>query len=626
VTVNDDGSYTYDPTGVAAFEALTAGETVTDTFNYTIADDNDVTATATVSITVAGVNNPPVVDLNGDAAGLDASATFTENGDAVAIADAALITITDTDNASLTGASVTITNLSDGEDEVLAVDTGDSGIEASYDSATGVLTLTGETSPDLYEQVLGTVTYSNSSENPATGDRLIAVTASDGTDSSDPAAISTISIVAVNDPPLLDLDADNSSGAGGNNYQATFTEGDANLAVADAGDISIADPDNTTIASATITLTNPFDEEESLSVSGDLPDGITASSYDPDTGILTLTGSASLADYQTAIGQVVYNNSSIKPDETDRRIEVVINDGTDDSDVATTTITVISVNEPPIAVDESPIRVNNSSQFPINPVDNDSDPDGDILTLTDLNTEGTSGLITQAGNQVNYTRLSSDAGTDEFSYTITDGNGETATATISVELLSEPTDEAESIEGADFGDNLRGRGGNDTLVGFGGNDTLRGDDGNDSIVGGLGSDSLVGGNDNNIFHYESADDGGGTAFNADATTSIDAQIGEGFYDTIADFEGLGVADGDAIAISGSLVATTDNILLPVQTDISSNVLGGTQNLFAYDDGSDTYLIYDGNGDNTGGDDSRILARLENVTGVTDLSEDDFLFF
>ncbi|MEB3884988.1 Ig-like domain-containing protein, partial [Lyngbya sp. CCY1209] len=59
VTVNDDGSYTYDPTGVAALEALTAGEEVTDTFTYTIADDNDVTATATVSITVAGVNDPP---------------------------------------------------------------------------------------------------------------------------------------------------------------------------------------------------------------------------------------------------------------------------------------------------------------------------------------------------------------------------------------------------------------------------------------------------------------------------------------------------------------------------------------------------------------------------------------
>ena len=51
--------------------------------------------------------------------------------------------MTDIDSATLTGATATITNLLDGTDEVLAVDTTGISIGAVYDSGTGVLSLTG---------------------------------------------------------------------------------------------------------------------------------------------------------------------------------------------------------------------------------------------------------------------------------------------------------------------------------------------------------------------------------------------------------------------------------------------------------------------------------------------------
>ena len=71
-----------------------------------------------------------------------------------------------------------------------------------------------------------------------------------------------------------------------------------------------------------------------------MPAGITTTGYDPGTGIITLTGSASLANYQTAITQIEYNNTELSnPDN--RIIEVTLNDGDSDSEVAISTVCVV---------------------------------------------------------------------------------------------------------------------------------------------------------------------------------------------------------------------------------------------------------------------------------------------
>ena len=60
LTVNSDGTYTYDPNG--QFENLDDGETATDSFTYTVDDGNGGTDTATVTVTIGGANDAPVVD------------------------------------------------------------------------------------------------------------------------------------------------------------------------------------------------------------------------------------------------------------------------------------------------------------------------------------------------------------------------------------------------------------------------------------------------------------------------------------------------------------------------------------------------------------------------------------
>ena len=162
-------------------------------------------------------------------------------------------------------------------------------------------------------------------------------------------ATTTISVVPVNDDPVLDLDGNNSSTATGSDYITTFTEGGGAVAIGDS-DVSITDADDINIESATITLGSRPDGDtvESLLVNGTLPGTISAGAYDSSTGVITLTGSATLSQYQAAIAQIQYNNTSDNPNTTDRIVTVVVNDGNVDSNTATTTINITPVNDAPV--------------------------------------------------------------------------------------------------------------------------------------------------------------------------------------------------------------------------------------------------------------------------------------
>ena len=77
VTVNADGSYSYDPSGSAALNALAVGENANDTFTYTISDGNGGSDTATVTIDVAGVNDAPTASADAAATAVDSASIIT---------------------------------------------------------------------------------------------------------------------------------------------------------------------------------------------------------------------------------------------------------------------------------------------------------------------------------------------------------------------------------------------------------------------------------------------------------------------------------------------------------------------------------------------------------------------
>ncbi|UOB24244.1 retention module-containing protein [Pseudomonas orientalis] len=150
-------------------------------------------------------------------------------------------------------------------------------------------------------------------------------------------------------PPVIDLDANNSSGASGNDYKTTFTEGTAGpgVSIADT-DIRITDPDSTLLTGATVTLTNA-QAGDALNL-GNNVNGISVSTNN-QTGVITLTlsGSATLADYMQRIQNITFTNSSHDPSTTPRTITVTVTDGGNYSNVATTTVNVVAVNDAPVA-------------------------------------------------------------------------------------------------------------------------------------------------------------------------------------------------------------------------------------------------------------------------------------
>ena len=75
-------------------------------------------------------------------------------------------------------------------------------------------------------------------------------------------------------------------------------------------------------------------------------------SYDTTTGVLTLTGSASLATYQQVLRTATYNDTAAAPNAGGRVITLTVNDGTNASLAHTTTVHVpagqtITFNTPP---------------------------------------------------------------------------------------------------------------------------------------------------------------------------------------------------------------------------------------------------------------------------------------
>ena len=101
LTMSADGAYTYNPNN--RFEYLGAGQSTTDSFSYTVANLSGATDTATVTITVNGVNDAPV------ATNLNAAETYTEDTP-LNLTD---IVVSDIDSANVT-VTLTLSNTAAG--------------------------------------------------------------------------------------------------------------------------------------------------------------------------------------------------------------------------------------------------------------------------------------------------------------------------------------------------------------------------------------------------------------------------------------------------------------------------------------------------------------------------------
>jgi T1SS-143 domain-containing protein len=311
-------TFTVDPTSDTVFESnesviatvttATGGATVSATNNVatgTITDNDQ--PTVAVSVSPASVAEDGATNL---------VYTFTlSNPSAFAT----------TVNYTLSGSAT------NGTDYTGSALTGTVTIPAGSTTATITIDPTADTTFEGNETVTATI-------NSATSN-AVALTAT--------TAAATGTITNDDFAPILDLDTNNSSTATGANFNTSYTENGAPVSISDS-DITITDANGTNIASATITLTNG--QTGDVLAVGSLPPGIAASIAG---NVITLTGNASLANYQDAIRAITFASTSENPSTVARTIEVVVNDGANASNTAVTTINVVSVNDAPIVINQS---------------------------------------------------------------------------------------------------------------------------------------------------------------------------------------------------------------------------------------------------------------------------------
>ncbi len=124
---------------------------------------------------------------------------------------------------------------------------------------------------------------------------------------------------------------------------ATFTGGGAPVTL--DGALTVTDTKSTTLASATVSISSGLLPGDTLNFTNQ--NGISGS-YNTATGVLTLSGSASVANYQSALNSITYSFSPSNGDptgggsDTNRTISWAANDGTFTGPVATSTLDTIN--------------------------------------------------------------------------------------------------------------------------------------------------------------------------------------------------------------------------------------------------------------------------------------------
>ncbi len=177
---------------------------------------------------------------------------------------------------------------------------------------------------------------------------------------------------------------------------------------------------------------NAVNDAASTDEDGSVTIPVLANDSDPETAELSVTDASDGANGTTAVnadGTITYT-----PDAdfngTDS-FTYTISDGNGGTDTATVNVTVGAVNDGPVAADDSGPG-DEDVAITGNVLGNDSDVDGNPLEVVD-NTDPANGtLVINPDGSYTYTPDPDFNGTDSFSYTVSDGQGGTDTATVAL--------------------------------------------------------------------------------------------------------------------------------------------------------------------------------------------------
>ncbi|MEW6119492.1 MAG: retention module-containing protein [Pseudomonadota bacterium] len=426
-----DGGSTWTPGTTAVIPAGQASILVRTPVNNDALDEASETFTLTATRTAGTpVTNPggaavgtgtildddttPVLDLDANdstVGGANYQTSFTENGAAVSIGDID-ISVSDADGNAMTGATIRLTNAQAGD--VLSVGSLPAGISATVDTSVPgqiTVTLSGTASPSDYQNAIRAVSFSNGSDAPSTVDRTVTVAVTDGSNASN-TATTTITVNPVNDPPVA---------------QDVSASGSEDPAAPIPVTLTGSDVDGT-VASFSLTSLPPSGV---LYLDAAMTQPVSAGS------VLAASGNSLTLYFRPPVNW----NGTTDFDYT----------ATDDlgavSAPATATVTIAAVDDgTPTAGDDAfmttlgtPIVITRGQLLA-----NDSLPDNAQITNVSAVSGGT--LVYNGDDTWTYTPSS--IGAANFIYTLTDEDGQTSTATVTLTTVAANNDLATVHESA----------------------------------------------------------------------------------------------------------------------------------------------------------------------------------
>ncbi len=411
VTNNNGISVTYTPNSDFSGQ---------DSFNYTIEDGNGGTDTAIVTITIDPQNDFPVANDDGATTPEDTAITIDVLGNDtdIDIGDTLVVTgVTPPLNGSVVNNNTNVTytpnaNFSGTDTFAYTASDGNGGT----DTATVTISVGGINDPP---------TFTSAPVRTATEDQLYSY----GITATDPDG-DTLTFTATTKPAWLDL-ADNGNGT------ALLTGTPSNNDVGDHNvELEVGDGTATDTQIFNIRVSNSadapfFTSNPPVTATQGTTYNYTATASDPDGDPLTfsVTNKPTWVSFTPATATLT--GTPTNDDVGVHSVLLTVTDG-NAGDAQSFIITVDNINDAPVAMDDT-ASTNEDNFITIEVLANDSDPDSDPFTITNV-TNPANGTATNNTSSITYKPNDDFNGTDSFDYTIDDGNGGTDTATVTVTI------------------------------------------------------------------------------------------------------------------------------------------------------------------------------------------------
>ena len=428
--VNVDGTITYTPD---------AGYTGPDSFTYQICDPSLVCDTATVTITVADLPEPPVA--NDDADSLD------EDSGSVVVD----VVANDTDpEGDIDPASVLVTI---GAANGTAVSNGDGTVTYTPDAdINGTDTFTYEVCDVTANCVTAevTITVNPVDDAPQAIDDAATVDEDSGPIVIDVAA-NDIDVDGDLDPTTVSVVSGPSNGTLTNNGDGTFGyEPDPDFSGSDSFTYEVCDLSGA-CAQADVNITvnevndppTAIDDSETTDEDVAVDIDVLSNDNDPDDGLdpASVSVVAPAGDGSTNVnpdGSITYT-----PDADFAGADSFTYEVCDFAGLCTTAVVdvvVDPVNDPPTALDDLVVVDEDAGPVTIDVLSNDSDPEGGALTVTSAGPAANGTVTVNGDGTIGYQPDPDFSGSDSFTYEVCDPSNDctTATATVTVNPFNDP--------------------------------------------------------------------------------------------------------------------------------------------------------------------------------------------